>query len=178
MSLSDQDAVIASLKKELATVRESQSDSKSLRSKMSSLEAENQRLSSDISRFTTESKAQSASLSDAQSEVKTLSTKLSQTQAKLQAAEKAVEIAAANAKAPGSAAKGGQKNAVNGNASVNGDIAILKLKEELYSDLTGLMVRNVKKVDGEDVFDCIQTGRNGSTCPVSYFLQVHILAGF
>lgn len=35
-------------------------------------------------------------------------------------------------------------------------------KEELYADLTGLIVRDVRRVDNEDVFDCIQTGRNGT----------------
>ncbi|UKZ59821.1 uncharacterized protein TrAtP1_001113 [Trichoderma atroviride] len=35
-------------------------------------------------------------------------------------------------------------------------------KEELYADLTGLIVRDVRRVDKEDVFDCIQTGRNGT----------------
>jgi hypothetical protein len=39
--------------------------------------------------------------------------------------------------------------------------AIEKLKEDLYSDLTGLIIRNVKRLDDEDVYDCIQTGRNG-----------------
>jgi hypothetical protein len=37
-----------------------------------------------------------------------------------------------------------------------------KMKENLYSDLTGLIIRNVKRKEGEDEFDCIQTGRNGS----------------
>ena len=36
------------------------------------------------------------------------------------------------------------------------------MKENLYSDLTGLIIRNVKRKEGEDEFDCIQTGRNGS----------------
>ena len=36
------------------------------------------------------------------------------------------------------------------------------MKENLYSDLTGLIIRNVKRKDGEDEFDCLQTGRNGS----------------
>ena len=26
------------------------------------------------------------------------------------------------------------------------------------------MIRNVKRLDDEDVYDCIQTGRNGSKC--------------
>lgn len=39
---------------------------------------------------------------------------------------------------------------------------VAQTKEELYADLTGLIVRDVRRVDKEDVFDCIQTGRNGT----------------
>ena len=37
-------------------------------------------------------------------------------------------------------------------------------KEDLYSDLTGLIIRGVKRSESgdEDVFDCLQTGRNGT----------------
>jgi len=42
------------------------------------------------------------------------------------------------------------------------------LKEELYRDLTGLLIMDVKRREAdegeEDVFDCIQTGRNGCEC--------------
>lgn len=159
--------MIASLKKELAAVRASQSESKTLRSKIASLEGENKRLSADNTRLASESKSHSSSHSEAQNEIKSLNAKLSTTQIKLQAAEIAAAstaaTVAATAKVPGSAGKAGQKNAANANAAVNADMAILKLKEELYSDLTGLMIRNVKKIEGEDVFDCLQTGRNGST---------------
>ena len=39
------------------------------------------------------------------------------------------------------------------------------LKEELYRDLTGLIITSVKRKDGEDEYSCIQTGRNGSKFP-------------
>ncbi|KAL7785957.1 chromosome segregation protein Csm1/Pcs1 domain-containing protein [Trichoderma ceciliae] len=39
---------------------------------------------------------------------------------------------------------------------------IAQVKEDLYADLTGLIVRDVRHIDKEDVFDCIQTGRNGT----------------
>lgn len=42
------------------------------------------------------------------------------------------------------------------------------LKEELYRDLTGLIINSVKQKDGEDEYSCIQTGRNGSECCTSY----------
>lgn len=53
-----------------------------------------------------------------------------------------------------------------------------QLKEDLYSDLTGLIVRGVKRDQqtGEDVYDCIQTGKNGSKSsytPFSHLLLVH-----
>lgn len=35
-------------------------------------------------------------------------------------------------------------------------------KENLYGDLTGLLVCGVKRENDEEVFDCVQTGRNGS----------------
>jgi hypothetical protein len=41
-----------------------------------------------------------------------------------------------------------------------------QMKENLYGDLTGLIIRGVRREGGEggdDVFDCIQTGRNGGT---------------
>lgn len=41
-------------------------------------------------------------------------------------------------------------------------LQVAQAKEDLYGDLTGLIVRDLKRGQGEDVFDCIQTGRNGS----------------
>jgi hypothetical protein len=59
---------------------------------------------------------------------------------------------------PASAAK----SRVNKVENENERIRIMQMKEDLYSDLTGLMIHNVKRMEEEDVFDCIQTGRNGS----------------
>jgi len=39
---------------------------------------------------------------------------------------------------------------------------VAQLKEDLYSDLTGLILRGVERTFESDVYDCIQTGRNGS----------------
>lgn len=41
---------------------------------------------------------------------------------------------------------------------------VAQLKEDLYSDLTGLILRGVERKDESDIYDCIQTGRNGSKC--------------
>ena len=43
--------------------------------------------------------------------------------------------------------------------------ATAQLREELHSDLSGLIFRNVERVKGNTVFDCLQIGRNGSTLP-------------
>lgn len=39
---------------------------------------------------------------------------------------------------------------------------VAQLKEDLYSDLTGLLLRGVERNDDADVYDCLQTGANGS----------------
>ena len=39
---------------------------------------------------------------------------------------------------------------------------ISQLKEDLYGDLTGLLVRSAKRDGSREMYDCIQTGRNGS----------------
>ena len=41
---------------------------------------------------------------------------------------------------------------------------VAQLKEDLYSDFTGLILRGVERKDESDIYDCIQTGRNGSKC--------------
>lgn len=53
---------------------------------------------------------------------------------------------------------------------------VAQLKEDLYADLTGLIIRGIKREDEEDIFDCIQTGRNGSKFPMfRHELSVAIL---
>ena len=42
---------------------------------------------------------------------------------------------------------------------------IALMKEDLYSDLTGLILRGVERGEEADIYDCIQTGRNGSKYP-------------
>uniref|UniRef100_L2FFX2 Chromosome segregation protein n=1 Tax=Colletotrichum fructicola (strain Nara gc5) TaxID=1213859 RepID=L2FFX2_COLFN len=92
-----------------------------------------------------------ASLSEARQEVKTLSTKL--------AASRSAE---ATAKVPGSAIKGGTA-AARAIATASSDaVQTAQMKEDLYGDLTGLIVRVVKRDSTGQVFDCIQTGRNGT----------------
>ncbi|KAL0944199.1 chromosome segregation protein [Colletotrichum truncatum] len=98
----------------------------------------------------------SASLAEAKQEVKTLSNKL--------AASRSAEAAATavTVKVPGSAIKGGNA-AARAIATASSDaVQTAQLKEDLYGDLTGLIVRVVKRDSAGQVFDCIQTGRNGT----------------
>ncbi|KEQ78593.1 hypothetical protein M438DRAFT_350340 [Aureobasidium pullulans EXF-150] len=141
----DANDLIASLKKELADLRKTSSsttaESAKLQSQVASLTSENEKLKGD-------QKTTHQSLTESQNEAKALT-------AKLEAARKT------NAeKVPGSAVKridhgkmgGASAEAVKENA----------LKEELYRDLTGLIITSVKRKDGEDEYSCIQTGRNGT----------------
>ena len=90
------------------------------------------------------------SLSESKTEIKALTMKLS--------AARSAEAAAVS-KVPGSAIKGGA--AIK--AANNQQVAVsAQMKEDLYGDLTGLIVRGIKREGGEDIYDCIQTGRNGS----------------
>ena len=44
-----------------------------------------------------------------------------------------------------------------------------QLREELHSDLSGLIFRSVEREKGNTVFDCLQIGRNGSNSPSPNF---------
>ncbi|KFX93247.1 hypothetical protein O988_06906, partial [Pseudogymnoascus sp. VKM F-3808] len=81
---------------------------------------------------------------------------------KLTAARAAAASAESNARAPGSAKKSAAAIRMMGGAEVAAAAQAAQLKEDLYRDLTGLIIRNVKREEEEDVFDCIQTGRNGT----------------
>lgn len=94
-----------------------------------------------------------AQLSSAQSEVKALQTKLS-------AARNTASTLENAAKAPGSAVKTPANRAQSAEVAQASQLA--QLKEDLYSDLTGLIIRDVKKRETDHLYDCIQTGSNGS----------------
>lgn len=101
-------------------------------------------------------------MAEAKTEIKTLSTKLT--------AARSAEPAA-SVKVPGSAMK---NNFANNRHVVNAAEAAAQLaqkKENLYGDLTGLLVCGVKKEQDEEVFDCVQTGRNGSKLKSSAMRQ-------
>lgn len=93
-----------------------------------------------------------SSLAEARAEIKALSTKL--------AAARSAEPAAM--KVPGSAMKNGHANNRQLANAAEAASQLAHKKENLYGDLTGLLVCGVKRENNEEVFDCVQTGRNGS----------------
>ena len=122
-------------------------EARTLRTQNATLQADNQRHAS-------ETKTQATSIASLQNEVKTLQAKLAASRSNA-----LPESAVSSRNVPGSAAKARGTNRVE---NENERLRIMQMKEDLYSDLTGLMIHNVKHMDEEDVFDCIQTGRNGS----------------
>ncbi|MCJ1404778.1 hypothetical protein MMC11_008004 [Xylographa trunciseda] len=146
--------LIASLRKELATQKSLASDAKTVRTALTSIEGS---LSSAESRIT----ELSASLLATQNENKALSAKL----AASRSASATIESASTHAKTPGSALKGkgaGTRTIMVGSAEAAQAAQMAQLKEELYADLTGLLLRGVDRMEDVDVYDCIQTGRNGT----------------
>ncbi|KAF1344321.1 chromosome segregation protein Csm1/Pcs1-domain-containing protein [Delphinella strobiligena] len=146
----DANNLISSLRREINELRKSSSTSASeaarLQSQVASLQTENEKAKE-------EAKASQTALSEAQNEVKSLTVKLD-------AARKSVQ--APIEKVPGSAMKNQRdlgRSQVGGNPEATKHAA---LKEELYRDLTGLIITSVKRKDGEDEYSCIQTGRNGT----------------
>ncbi|CAI7658595.1 unnamed protein product [Penicillium glandicola] len=142
--------LIASLKAEIDAQRKLGLQSRALQKQLKDRDDELARLKSGAD----EAQAQLAS---AQSEVKALQTKLA-------AARNTAASLEGAAKVPGSAIKGGAANRANAAATAEAAQAsqLAQLKEDLYSDLTGLIVRDVKNRESDYLYDCIQTGVNGT----------------
>jgi hypothetical protein len=151
--------LVASLKAELDVQRKLGLQSRGLQKQLKDRDDELARLKSGAD----ESQAQLAS---AQSEVKALQTKLA-------AARNTAASLEGAAKVPGSAIKGGAANRANAAATAEAAQAsqLAQLKEDLYSDLTGLIVRDVKNRELDYLYDCIQTGINGSK--LLHFQAIH-----
>ncbi|POR36650.1 Monopolin complex subunit pcs1 [Tolypocladium paradoxum] len=133
--------LILQLKEELAAQSALATQGEQVRQQLERSEANSNQLQAKIDELAT-------SLSGARSEIKTLSAKLS-----------ASRNAEASIKVPGSALKAGAAGSRSAPSEV---VQAAQAKEDLYGDLTGLIVRGVRRGDEEDVFDCIQTGRNGT----------------
>lgn len=141
--------VIASLRGEIAKVRKQSSavssESVGLQKQLAVLTTANEKLTAGRNEF-------KEKLQASQNEVKTLEAKLHT--ARQQVSTSAIEVT----KAQEAAAK-------KHNSSISVNIGEAqkeaKMKENLYADLTGLLISSVKCSEGEDIFNCIQTGRNG-----------------
>lgn len=102
----------------------------------------------------------SKNLQDQQNENKVMSTKLVQAQAQTRA-----QVQRNNAQVSGSAVKPGYRGPL-GNPKTNtgvDDTWLARVKEDLYADLSGLIIINAKKEKNQNVFKCVQTGTNGCT---------------
>ncbi|KAJ5696421.1 hypothetical protein N7536_006833 [Penicillium majusculum] len=142
--------LVASLKAEIDTQRKLGLQTRGLQKQLKDRDDELARLKSSAD----EAQEQLAS---AQSEVKALQTKLA-------AARNTAASLEGASKVPGSAIKGGAANRANAAATAEAAQAsqLAQLKEDLYSDLTGLIVRDVKNRESDYLYDCIQTGINGT----------------
>jgi len=152
--------LIASLKADLAAQSSQLKESRDLKKLIDTQTSDISKLQAKVAQLT-------SSLSDAHIENKTLSAKL--------AANRNItaSVESANGRGPGSAVKANGGIRLIGSAEVAQAAQTAQLKEDLYSDLTGLIIRDVKREAEDDVYDCIQTGRNGSKLFVlPYNLQI------
>jgi regulator of replication initiation timing len=151
----DQDAVIKAFKQQITDLQSRTADLTSMKKELAALSKENARLHAENKKLTD-------SLTASQNESKTLSNKLAAARSSTQTESKNV---------PGSAVKPRLTGVVlPGTAEAAKEAQLAKQKVDLYSDLTNLVVLGMKHTeDDEDVYDCLQTGRNGSTSQPSSF---------
>lgn len=148
--------LISSLRRELATQKTLVSDTNSIQTLINARDAE-------LAKTKSQAEQLSTSLAEAQNEIKALQAKLANSRSNPPA------VAEMNgSKTPASALRARQQQNNNNNRSMIGSAEaahaaqIAQMKEDLYSDLTGLIMRGVEIGTDSDVYDCLQTGRNGS----------------
>lgn len=141
--------LIASLKADVAAQKNLSKESQGLKKKIDTQASDIERLKTEVARLT-------SSLSESHAENKTLSTKLAANR------NAASSVESATSKTPGSAMKANGGIRMMGSAEAAQQVQAGQLKEDLYGDLTGLIIRSANRESEEDVYDCIQTGCNGS----------------
>lgn len=140
--------LIASLRKELAAQAPVAQEARKLRKQVQSQEVEMNGMRDVAAEL-------EKSLATAQNEIQALQAKL--------AAARAPSVDTTASKQPASAVKpNSHRQPLLGNSESAQAAQYAQMKEELYSDLTGLIIRSVKRTEEGDTYDCIQTGRNGS----------------
>lgn len=140
---------VAQLKAALA---ESQAENKTVVAESKSLAIENKTLTAENRTVTTENKTLAT-------ENKTLNSKLAANRTA------AASVESLHSKVPGSAAKPNGGIRMVGTAEAAQLAQAAQLKEDIYSDLTGLVIQGVKRDAEDDIFNCLQTSRNGSKFP-------------
>lgn len=146
--------LISSLRSELTAQRQLAKEGYKSQQQLEASEAKVDSLQSQVTVLT-------HSLAEARTQIKTLTTKLNA--ARAAEATSSAQAQAATARVPGSAMKPGAMGARGIDVAQVQATQTAKMKENLYSDLSGLVITSVKRDGPEDVYDCIQTGRNGST---------------
>jgi hypothetical protein len=141
--------LITSLKEELAMKAPLAQDARKMSKELQVKDSEMSKLQTTVSDLT-------RSLADAQNEIKALHAKLS--------ASRNTPVEGTNTKTPGSAPRNNTvtRTTLGGSTEAIQTAQAAQMKEDIYSDLTGLIIRSVKKTPEGDAYDCIQTGRNGS----------------
>lgn len=141
--------LVSSLKQQLAQQAPIIQEYQKSKKDVSSHESETKKLQAAQSEL-------SNSLAAAQNEIKSL-------KAKLAAAKAAPPSVAAPVEpklpAPTHKAALSSNKAITG--TTNEAVQKFQLKLDLYSDLTGLIIRDVRQTEDGETFDCIQTGRDG-----------------
>lgn len=150
MLISDSNNLIASLREQIQAQSAQGQQSRSLQQQLRERDAE-------VAQYRSQAEEATTQLSAAQNEAKALQTKLT-------AARNTAASLEGAARAPGSAAKNTPANRAQ-TAEAAQAAQFAQLKEDLYSDLTGLIIRDVKKRESDHLYDCIQTGVNGSRYP-------------
>lgn len=153
--------LIASLKKELSTQKALATESRTLRQQLITTNAS---LDTALAQVTT----LTSSLSASQSENKVLAAKLAAARSASSTIEGIHHPQGAGTRTPGSTLKAPIKGGPSlqaGRAEAAQAAQTAQLKEDLYSDLTGLILRSVTHSSTPSpctIYDCIQTGRNGT----------------
>ncbi|KAI1961921.1 hypothetical protein LOZ58_002998 [Ophidiomyces ophidiicola] len=111
---------------------------------------------SEVLELNSQVKSMGSDLTKSQNEIKAL-------QARLTAARN-TSASTEQSRVPGSTGKNApsSRSTIAANAESAQALQVAQLKEDLYSDLTGLIIRGVKKRDVDNLYDCIQTGSNGT----------------
>ncbi|KAL5614442.1 hypothetical protein BROUX41_004547 [Berkeleyomyces rouxiae] len=138
--------LIAQLKEQVNAQTELALQGEGLRAELDQSEATVEQLRTKVA-------ALEKALTDSRAENKNLVTKL--------AASRSNDISIGGHPSKG-AGSGGLGGATRTMAASNEMVQAAQMKEDLYGDLTGLIIRGIKRDDTEEVFDCLQTGRSGT----------------